>query len=173
MAIANRLDQLVLSFAVAAATFGNYAVAASLTGLAMPIVAAVGNVAFPRLASRVLGPSCVVRLQRWSILVSATVAMTLMLALAVASPSLVPTIFGSEFRDAVPLIWLMAPGGVFLACVPRCAGTYCSVTDVRLRWARAQLWSVVAMAILLAILLPPLGAVELPSRPAWRRRLRW
>ena len=47
-----RLDQLVLSQAVPAATLGRYAIAVSCTMLPLPVVAAIGNVAFPRLASR-------------------------------------------------------------------------------------------------------------------------
>ena len=154
--LSNRLDQLVLSFAVAPGTFGNYAVAASLTGLATPIVAAVGNVAFPRLASLVLSPARATQLQQQSIVVSAVIATTLMLALAGAAGWLVPTIFGSDFRDAVPLIWLMAPGGVFVACAQVCRDLLFG-RGRPLAVARAQVYSAAAMAVLLALLLPPLG----------------
>ncbi len=47
-----QLDQLVLSQTVASADLGRYAIAVSLTSLPLPLVAAVGNVAFPRLAAQ-------------------------------------------------------------------------------------------------------------------------
>src|SRR5450755_516161 len=47
-----QLDQLVLSQAVPAADLGRYAIAVSLTLLPIPIVSAIGNVAFPRLAAQ-------------------------------------------------------------------------------------------------------------------------
>ena len=47
-----QLDQLVLSQAVPPATLGMYAIAVSCTLLPVPMVSAIGNVAFPRLAAR-------------------------------------------------------------------------------------------------------------------------
>ena len=29
---------------------------------------------------------------------------------------LIPAVFGSAYRGAVPLLWLLTPGGIFLAC---------------------------------------------------------
>ena len=46
------LDQLVLSQTVRPADLGRYAIAVSLSLLPIPMVAAIGNVAFPRLASQ-------------------------------------------------------------------------------------------------------------------------
>jgi len=46
-----QLDQLVLSQTVPAADLGRYAVAVSLSLFPIPLVAAIGNVAFPRLAA--------------------------------------------------------------------------------------------------------------------------
>ena len=47
-----QLDQLVLSQTVPPADLGRYAIAVSLTLLPVPLVSAIGNVAFPRLASQ-------------------------------------------------------------------------------------------------------------------------
>ena len=50
-----QLDQLVLSQTVPPADLGRYAIAVSLTLLPIPLVSAIGNVAFPRLASQARG----------------------------------------------------------------------------------------------------------------------
>jgi O-antigen/teichoic acid export membrane protein len=152
-----RLDQLVLSLTVAPAVLGHYAVAVSLTTLAVPLVSAVGHVAFPRLASQVLSRSGTDRLQRWSILASAGAGVALMIALAGSASWLVPAAFGPGFRDAVPLIWLLAPGGVFVACGQVCADLLRGHGRV-LAVARAQGVAAVTMILLLAVLLPVLGA---------------
>ena len=47
-----QLDQLVLSQTVLPADLGKYAIAVSLTSIPIPLVAAIGNVAFPRLAAQ-------------------------------------------------------------------------------------------------------------------------
>ena len=46
------LDQLVLSQLVPAADLGRYAIAVSITLVPVPLVSAIGNVAFPRLAAQ-------------------------------------------------------------------------------------------------------------------------
>ncbi len=51
-AVNNYLDQLVLSQLVPPADLGRYAIAASVTMIPVPLVSAIGNVAFPRLAAR-------------------------------------------------------------------------------------------------------------------------
>jgi O-antigen/teichoic acid export membrane protein len=111
-----QLDQLVLSQTVAPADLGRYAIAVSLTSLPIPLVAAIGNVAFPRLASQRAMTSQTDRLQRAAVLVSAAIAAVLLAALAAGAHWLVPLVFGSAYRAAVPLLWILTPGAVFLAC---------------------------------------------------------
>jgi O-antigen/teichoic acid export membrane protein len=67
IALTARLDQLVLSVTSSAADLGHYAVAASLTALVVPVVAAAGHVSFPRIAARSLEPTNVLTIQRWAI----------------------------------------------------------------------------------------------------------
>lgn len=110
-----RLDQLVLSQTVASADLGRYAVAVTLTTLALPVVSAVGNVAFPRLAEMGANPSAN-RLQERALIVSAVVATGILGVIALTAYWLVPLLVGGGFRGAVPLIWILAPGGIFLAC---------------------------------------------------------
>jgi O-antigen/teichoic acid export membrane protein len=111
-----QLDQLVLSQTVAPADLGRYAVAVSLSALPIPFVAAIGNVAFPRLASEASATSATRRLQRFAVLSSASLAIGLLIPLCAAAYWLVPLVFGASYRASVPLLWMLAPGAVFLAC---------------------------------------------------------
>jgi O-antigen/teichoic acid export membrane protein len=111
-----QLDQLVLSQTVAPADLGRYAIAVSLTLLPVPLVSAIGNVAFPRLASQRSVTIATRRLQRLAVLCSAGITAALLLPLAVGAYWLVPMVFGPAYRGAVPLLWILAPGAVFLAC---------------------------------------------------------
>jgi O-antigen/teichoic acid export membrane protein len=111
-----QLDQLVLSQTVPAADLGRYAIAVSLTLVPIPLVSAIGNVAFPRLASQPVLTDGTIRLQRLAIIGSAGIAAAMLIPLAAVAYWLVPLVFGSEYRGAVPLIWILAPGAICLAC---------------------------------------------------------
>jgi antigen flippase len=111
-----QLDQLVLSQTVAPADLGRYAVAVSMSSLPLPFVTAIGNVAFPRLASENSVTNATRRLQRIAVLGSAGLAAGMIIPLSVAAYWVVPLVFGASYRAAVPLMWMLAPGAVFLAC---------------------------------------------------------
>jgi O-antigen/teichoic acid export membrane protein len=111
-----QLDQLVLSQTVPAADLGRYAIAVSISLLPMPLVTAIGSVALPRLARQREVTAATRRLQRLSVLTSAGVAAAVLAPLAAASYWLVPLVFGAAYRGAVPLLWVLTPGSVFLAC---------------------------------------------------------
>ena len=111
-----QLDQLVLSQTVPAADLGRYAIAVSLSLLPMPLVAAIGNVAFPRLAAQREVTDATRQLQRLSVLASASLAAAVMVPLAGVSYWLVPLAFGPAYSGAVPLLLILTPGSVFLAC---------------------------------------------------------
>lgn len=115
-AINGYLDQLVLSQLVAPADLGRYAIAVSVTMIPIPAVSAIGNVAFPRLAAKRALAADNHRLLRAAVLTSAGIASAILLPAAVSAYWLVPLVFGSAYRGAVPLLWILAPGGVFLAC---------------------------------------------------------
>jgi O-antigen/teichoic acid export membrane protein len=110
------LDQLVLSQTVSSADLGRYAIAVSLTLLPIPLVSAIGNVAFPRLASQREVTDATHRLQRVAVLGSAGLAAAMLIPLAAVAYWLVPLVFGAAYRGAVPMLWILAPGSVFLAC---------------------------------------------------------
>jgi O-antigen/teichoic acid export membrane protein len=151
-----QLDQLVLSQTVPAADLGRYAIAVSISLLPMPLVMAIGNVAFPRLAGQRDATDATHRLQRLSVLSSFGLATAILVPLAVVSYWVVPLVFGASYRGVAPLLWVLTPGAVFLACG--------QVTGDILR-ARRQLkvvaWSEGIAAIftiaLLIALLPPVG----------------
>jgi oligosaccharide repeat unit polymerase len=111
-----QLDQLVLSQIVAAAVLGQYAIAVSLTSLPIPLVAAIGNVAFPRLAAQRGVTDATWRMQRNALLASAGIAAALLVPLAAVAYWMIPFLFGAGYRSAVPLLWILTPGAIFLAC---------------------------------------------------------
>jgi O-antigen/teichoic acid export membrane protein len=111
-----QLDQLVLSQTVPSADLGHYAVAVSMTLLPVPLVSAIGYVAFPNLAAQRVVTTQSHRKLRMAVLGSAVIAAAVLAPLAAGAYWLVPLIFGSAYRGAIPLIWILAPGGVFLAC---------------------------------------------------------
>jgi O-antigen/teichoic acid export membrane protein len=48
--------------------------------------------------------------------VSAGVAAAILLPIAASAYWLIPAVFGPAYRGAVPLLWILTPGGIFLAC---------------------------------------------------------
>jgi O-antigen/teichoic acid export membrane protein len=112
----NFLDLLVLSQLVPAADLGRYAIAVSVTMVPVPLVSAIGNVAFPRLAARRGTAASTGRLQMMAVVVSAALAAAILLPIAASAYWLIPAVFGPAYRSAVPLVWILTPGGIFLAC---------------------------------------------------------
>jgi O-antigen/teichoic acid export membrane protein len=110
------LDQLVLSQTVRPADLGRYAIAVTLSQLPIPLVSSIGNVAFPRLAAQRVATDTTRRLQRLAVLGSAGIAAGLLVPFAAVAYWLVPLVFGAAYRGAVPLLWILTPGAVFLAC---------------------------------------------------------
>ncbi len=111
-----QLDKLVLSQTVPPADLGCYAIAVSLTLLPIPLVSAIGSVAFPRLAAQHAVTDATHRLQKLAVLGSAGLAAGMLVPLAAVANWLVPLVFGAGYRGAVPLLWILTPGAVFLAC---------------------------------------------------------
>jgi len=151
-----QLDQLVLSQAVAPAVLGRYAIAVTCTLLPIPLVSAIGNVAFPRLASRQRVDGLAGRMQWLGILGSACGALVALLPLDLVAPWLIPRVFGPGYAGAVPLLWALTPAGVLLACNQVTA----DVLRGRKRpmvVARAEGLAVAFTVILLVVLLPVAG----------------
>jgi O-antigen/teichoic acid export membrane protein len=155
-AVNAQLDQLVLSQAVAPAALGRYAIAVSCTLLPVPLVSAIGNVAFPRLASRHRVEGLAHRMQWLGILGSACVAACALVPLALVAPWLVPRVFGPGYAGVVPLLWLLTPAGVFLAC-GQVTGDVLRGRKRPLLVARAEGLAAVFTVVLLVALLPVAG----------------
>jgi O-antigen/teichoic acid export membrane protein len=151
-----QLDQLVLSQAVAPAVLGRYAVAVSCTLLPIPLVSAIGNVAFPRLASRNDVDVVAHRMQWLGIVGSGCIAAAALAPLALVAPWLIPRVFGPGYAGAVPLVWILAPAGVFLAC-NQVTGDILRGRKHPLAVARAQGLAAVFTVILLVALVPVAG----------------
>jgi O-antigen/teichoic acid export membrane protein len=151
------LDQLVLSQLVAPASLGRYAIAVSVTTVPMPLVSAIGNVAFPRLAAR-RGSVASIRLALAAVAVAAGIASAVLLPLAAGAYWLIPAVFGPAYRGAVPLLWILTPGGVFLAC-GQVVGDLLRGLGRPGQVAVAQGVTAVCAVILLIALLPVVGVM--------------
>lgn len=151
-----RLDLLVLSQAVPAADLGRYAVAVSLTAIPLPLCSAIGNVAFPRLAARRSNDTKTDRLQWLAVFGSAVIAIAVLLPLSFAASWLVPTIFGPSYNKAVPIVWVLAPAALFMAC-GQVTGDLLRGTKRPMVVAKAQTIAAVATLALLVLLLPFIG----------------
>jgi O-antigen/teichoic acid export membrane protein len=150
------LDQLVLSQTVPPADLGRYAIAVSLTLLPLPLVSSIGNVAFPRLASQREITRATRRLQRISVLGSAGLATALLVPLAAIAYWLVPMVFGKPYSGAVPMLWILTPGSVFLAC-GQVVGDLLRGRSQPSVVAWAQGFAAIFTVVLLLTLLPVVG----------------
>ena len=151
-----QLDQLVLSQTVPSADLGRYAVAVSLTLVPVPLTSAIGNVAFPRLAAQRTVTMETFRLQRLAVLAAAGLSAAMLAPLAAVAYWLVPLVFGPAYVGAVPLLWLLTPGAVFLAC-GKVTGDLLRGRNRPIVVAWAQGLAAVFTVILLFALLPVLG----------------
>jgi O-antigen/teichoic acid export membrane protein len=150
------LDQLLLSQLVPPADLGRYAIAVSITMIPVPLVSAIGNVAFPRLAARRAVSADGRRLQRGAVVVSLVAASAILLPIAAIAPWLIPEVFGPAYRGAVPLLWILTPGGIFLAC-SGVAGDLLRGLGQPGLVATAQGLAAVFTVILLVALVPSMG----------------
>ena len=151
-----QLDQLVLSQTVPAADLGRYAVAVSLSLFPIPLVSAIGNVAFPRLAAQSEMTQASRRLQKASVTGSLVISAGFIIPFAAVAYWIVPLVFGPAYREAVPLLWILAPGSVFFAC-GQVVGDLLRGKGQPSAVAWAQGLAVVFTVVLLLALLPFVG----------------
>ena len=119
----------------------------------MPLVSAIGNVAFPRLAARYRLDDAARRMQWLGIAGSACAAAALLVPPALVAPWLVPWIFGHGYAGAVPLLRILVPSSVFMAC-NQVTGDVLRGRKRPLAVARAEGLAAVFTVVLLAALLP-------------------
>jgi O-antigen/teichoic acid export membrane protein len=151
-----QLDQLVLSQAVPPAVLGRYAIAVSCITLPIPLVSAIGSVAFPWLAARSRVDGLAHRAQWLGILGSGFVAAAMLVPLALVAPWLVPLVLGHGYVGVAPLLWVLTPAGIFLAC-NQVAGDVLRGRKRPLVVARAEGLAAVFTVVLLVALLPVVG----------------
>jgi O-antigen/teichoic acid export membrane protein len=151
-----RLDQLILSVMVPPAVLGNYALAVSISLLSHPVALAFGYVAFPKI-SATEKDSEKRRVERLAMVGSLVAGTAVLLPIAAASPWLIPTLFGSAFNPAVPLIWILLPGAIFFSC-NHVAEDVLRARGQPLAPALAEGAGAVATVLLLLALVPPFGA---------------
>jgi O-antigen/teichoic acid export membrane protein len=107
-----KLDQLLIAMLFEPRLLGLYVVAAAWSGATAPVINAVGPVLFPRL-------SMVADRPQQRILLLSVVKMTslvlliLTVLLLVLTPFMVPFLFGSAYRDAVPAAQILVVAGAF------------------------------------------------------------
>lgn len=151
------VDQLILSVmpAVSPAQLGNYAVAVSMSWLALPASVAFGSVAFPRIATS-LGTGQTQRIERISMLGAGLSAGVTIALISILAPLLVPRLFGKGFVDSVYALWLLAPGTVFLALNRVLGDLLQGLGRPLVRSAGEGIGAVVTL-VLLIVLIPRLG----------------
>jgi len=146
----------VLSVTVPSADLGRYSIAVSITLLPAPLVSAIGYVLLPRLAAENVFTAGSRQLQRNAVLVSAGLAAVILLPLALAAPWLVPFVFGATYRAAVPLVWILTPGGIFLCC-GQVVTNLLRGRGRQMVVARAEGAAFIVTLAMLAVLIPVLG----------------
>jgi O-antigen/teichoic acid export membrane protein len=107
-----RVDQAFIGLTMPAAALGQYVVALSVTNLPGLVASSIGAVAFPTIAAT--GNSRQQRDQVWVFLRKALIACgALTAALLATTPFLIPTFFGPQFADAVPIARILLFGALF------------------------------------------------------------
>ena len=106
-----RVDLIILNAFAPQATVGHYSVALSLTALQLLLPSSIGMVVFPRVSSLAQAEATEDR----DLVVSKSVKHAILVsiggAIAMAGALLaVPLVFGSDFRPAVFLGWILIPG---------------------------------------------------------------
>ena len=87
---------------------------------------------------------------------SACAAAAALVPLALVAPWLIPRVFGPGYAGVVPLLWILTPAGVFLAC-NQVTGDMLRGRKRPMVVARAQGLAAVFTVILLVALLPVVG----------------
>jgi O-antigen/teichoic acid export membrane protein len=119
-----RVDLIVLNAFALQTTVGHYSVALSLTALQMLLPRSIGFVVLPRVSSLAGGDASEDR----ALVVSKSVKHAILVAvggaIAMACALLaVPLVFGSDFRPAVLLGWILIPGTAALGLASVLAAT--------------------------------------------------
>jgi antigen flippase len=151
-----RIDQVVLSTFAAFSGLGQYAVAVSASSLVVPVVAALGQVALPRLARATSTGEDIRTLVARILVLGPVTAAVLSVPIYLATQWIAPHLLGHDYSDVPQLVLLLLPGTVGLA-----AGNALGDTLRGLGRPQAVAWAQGGGAVLtvvgLAILVPRYG----------------
>jgi O-antigen/teichoic acid export membrane protein len=150
-----RVDQLVAGLFLGAAPLGLYAVASSFTTLPMVIAVSIAMVEYAHVAGepdRATGRRTVARYLALTLLLSTTVVVAVELAL----PTLLPWLFGEDFASAVTAARILLLAGLARA-VRRILSDGLRALGRPAAGSYAEVVSWVALAALLAVLAPLFG----------------
>jgi O-antigen/teichoic acid export membrane protein len=154
----SRVDQLVLSVAVPLEDLGVYAVAVSVTLLVFPLTSAFGNVALPRIArENRTDPRAAQVTWRLAVVGSLVIGGLGAAAVAALTPVVFPIVFGDSYEGVEVLVYILAPGAVLLG-LNHVLGDVLRGYDQALLVARAEGVAAVVTLVLMAALIPSLGA---------------
>lgn len=106
-----RLDQLVLVGMVTSASLGRYAVAVNVAGVSQPIAYGIVSTVFPRIRTTKDVESGK-ELNRIALRYAWIASLAISGLIAVATPLVIPWVFGDDFQGAVVLVLLLLPGQV-------------------------------------------------------------
>ncbi len=153
-----RLDLFLVGYFRDLRAVGLYALAATLAQLIWLVSNSVASVVFPRIA--VADEPPLVAARRTASLARGVlfVGLALGACLAVAAPIAIPTLYGAEFRDALPALFLLIPGVVVFGPANVFGAHLAGVGKPRLNlWVSAI--SLVVTVLLDLLLIPRYGFV--------------
>jgi O-antigen/teichoic acid export membrane protein len=148
----SRIDQLLMVTLTSERQLGLYAIAVTIGSLCNVFLGALGPALLPRMVAG--GHDVTPRTFR------ITIVLTLggIIPIGIAAPYVVPFLFGGEFRDAVPMVWVL-----LIAAVPsagRFVLTSALLASASPKWAAiAEGTAVVFTVVGLLLLLPTLGGI--------------
>lgn len=155
-AASNRLDQLLAVAVIGAHEAGLYAIAVTVSVLPLPLAHSFSASTFTQVA-RLDGASRH-EVEAESIRVTAIACFAVSAALAIASPALVPLIFGRDFSPAVTPTLVSLLGG-WLACVAYVASMVLAAEGRGISLTTIQTGGLGIGLCLFLILGPPWGAL--------------
>jgi O-antigen/teichoic acid export membrane protein len=148
-----RVDQLLMTRMVDSSELGLYVIAVTTAGfLVSPLAAGLAGGTMPRFATGSV--DLVARVLRTTLLAVLGVSA----GVALAAPILVPLVFGPDFAEAVPMIWVL-----LLAGLPLAGTIVLSTALISLGRPIYSAWSELLALVVtvpgLLLLLPPLGGL--------------
>jgi O-antigen/teichoic acid export membrane protein/O-antigen ligase len=149
-----RMDVPVIQVLAGTTAVALYAVALPFAEALLLLPVAVGLVLFPQVTSGAVNRAAA---QRIAVAVMITTT-ALAAAIAVATPIVIPVLYGSPYRDSVTVVWSMLPGLIIFSAA-RTTQTYFSGTDNLRPVVMAAVAGVVAGLITLLALVFRFGAV--------------